>query len=174
VHSSLKRTDHRPWELPERPWRWRQSWLDLLFAHFPVPARTLEPLVPKEIEIEEFDGTSWVGVVPFRMEGVTPRSLPDLPRLSAFAELNLRLYVRVGRRPGIWFVSLDAANRLAVWAARRWFHLPYPWPLQRAEAEIEENQVAGPQGIDLSGAPTLLHFASCLDVVVWNVDRVHG
>ncbi len=125
MHPSLHRTDHRPWELPSAPWRWRQSWLDLLFAHWPVAASALRSLVPSGVVIDEFDGTSWVGVVPFRMEGVMRRGLPNLPWISAFPELNLRLYVRVGGKPGVWFISLDAANPLAVWAARRFFHLPY-------------------------------------------------
>jgi len=103
----------------------RQSWLDLLFAHWPVPASALRALVPPSIAIQEHGGTSWVGVVPFRMEGVMARGLPDVPGVSAFAELNLRLYVEVDGKPGVWFVSLDAANSLAVWAARRFFHLPY-------------------------------------------------
>lgn len=125
VHPALERTDHRPWALPSGPWRWRQSWCDLLFAHWPVPASALRALVPPGVSIQEFDGTSWVGVVPFRMEGVMLRPLPDLPWVSAFPELNLRLYVEVGGRPGVWFLSLDAANPMAVWAARRFFHLPY-------------------------------------------------
>ena len=53
------------------------------------------------------------------------RGLPDVPGVSAFPELNLRLYVHVDGKPGVWFVSLDAASRLAVWGARRFFHLPY-------------------------------------------------
>lgn len=81
--------------------------------------------MPRGLEIDTVDGTSWVGVVPFRMEGVTRRPWPALPGLSAFPELNLRLYVVRDDRPGVWFLSLDAANRVAVWAARRWFHLPY-------------------------------------------------
>src|SRR4051812_34274232 len=103
----------------------RQRWCDLLFAHWPVPAARLRALVPPRMEIQEHDGTSWVGVVPFRMEGVTLRPLPDLPGVSAFPELNLRLYVTLDGKPGVWFISLDAANRLAVWGARRFFHLPY-------------------------------------------------
>ncbi len=103
----------------------RQSWHDLLFAHWPVPARALRALVPPSLAIQEFDGTSWVGVVPFRMSGVMVRPLPDLPGVSAFPELNLRLYVERDGKPGVWFVSLDATNALAVWAARRFFDLPY-------------------------------------------------
>ena len=53
------------------------------------------------------------------------RPLPDLPWISAFPELNVRLYVEHAGKPGVWFLSLDATNRLAVWAARRFFHLPY-------------------------------------------------
>lgn len=75
--------------------------------------------------MQEFEGSSWVGLVPFRMQGVMRRPLPDLPWVSAFPECNLRLYVEHGGRPGVWFLSLDATNPIAVWAARRFFHLPY-------------------------------------------------
>lgn len=125
MHPALTQLDHRPWPLPAGRWTMRQNWLDLLFAHWPVPVRMLRHLVPPALEIEEFAGTSWVGVVPFRMTGVMRRPFPDLPGVSAFPELNLRLYVRCQDKPGVWFVSLDASNRLAVWAARRFFHLPY-------------------------------------------------
>jgi uncharacterized protein len=125
MHPSLSKTDHRPWRLPQREWGWRQSWVDLLFMHWPMPKEVLGPLVPPELTIQEFDGTSWVGVVPFRMEGVMRRPLPDIPGLSAFPELNVRLYVEAEGKPGVWFLSLDATNPLAVWAARRFFHLPY-------------------------------------------------
>jgi uncharacterized protein len=125
MHPSFDRVDHRPWPLPRSPWVWRQSWRDLLFAHWPVPASELRRFVPEALAIEEFEGTSWVGVVPFRMAGVSARWLPDVPGLSAFPELNLRLYVTHGGKPGVWFISLDASNALAVWTARRVFHLPY-------------------------------------------------
>jgi uncharacterized protein YqjF (DUF2071 family) len=125
MHPALTRIDHRPWELPSGHWTWRQSWCDLLFAHWPVPAAALRALVPPELKIQEYDGTSWLGVVPFRMEGVMRRPLPDLPWVSAFPELNVRLYVERDGKPGVWFLSLDATNPLAVWAARRFFHLPY-------------------------------------------------
>lgn len=125
MHFAFSRTDHRPWPLPKRAWTWRQSWKDLLFAHWPVPADVLAPLVPKGLEIQQFDGTSWVGIVPFHMTGVMRRPFPDLPWVSAFPELNVRLYVERDGKPGVWFLSLDASNPLAVWGARRWFHLPY-------------------------------------------------
>ena len=124
-HPSLSHTAHRPWPISGDPWTWRQSWCDLLFAHWPVPAAALRDLVPDRLEIQEFDGTSWVGVVPFRMEGVMRRPLPDLPYFSAFPELNLRLYVEADGKPGVWFLSLDARNLAAVFGARVLYNLPY-------------------------------------------------
>jgi uncharacterized protein YqjF (DUF2071 family) len=124
-HPALSRLDHRPWAIPERGWIWRQSWCDLLFAHWPIPSSVLRPLVPPSLELEEFDGSAWVAVVPFRMEGVMRRPLPDMPWVSAFPELNVRTYVTHEDKPGVWFLSLDASNALAVWAARRFFYLPY-------------------------------------------------
>ena len=127
MHPSLAQVNHRPWPVPEGRWNLRQEWLDLLFAHWPVDASLLRPLVPEGVEIEEHGGTSWLGVVPFRMTGVMFRGLPDMPWVSSFPELNVRLYVRHGGRSGVWFLSLDAPNPLAVLAARWRYGLPYHW-----------------------------------------------
>lgn len=116
---------HRPWPMPKSPWIMRQDWCDLLFAHWSVPAEVMRELIPRELELDLFEGGAWLGVVPFRMDNVRFRCLPKLPGLSAFPELNLRTYVRHGERPGVWFFSLDATNRAAVMAARSWFDLPY-------------------------------------------------
>jgi uncharacterized protein len=103
----------------------KQTWHDLLFAHWPLPQAALRPLVPAQLELDQFGGQCWVGVVPFRMSGVTGRAMPPLPALSRFPELNVRTYVTHGEKPGVYFFSLDAANLPAVWAARTFFHLPY-------------------------------------------------
>lgn len=154
MHPAFARTDHRPWPCPARWWAWRQSWRDLLFAHWPIPAATVRRLVPDGLAVDEFDGTSWIGVVPFRMAGVMRRPLPDLPWISAFPELNLRLYVERDGNPGVWFLSLDAGNPLAVWAARRWFYLPYFYAQMGVTGQAEQiryhSQRNGP-GLDPGG-----------------------
>jgi len=124
-HRALARIDHRPWPLPASPWIWRQRWVDLLFAHWRIPAAVARRFVSARVHVEEFDGSSWVGLVPFRMEDVMFRGLPGLLPLSRFPEMNLRLYVTHDGKPGVWFVSLDAASRLAVWGGRRFARLPY-------------------------------------------------
>jgi uncharacterized protein YqjF (DUF2071 family) len=121
----LADTTHRPWALPNRPWMLAMQWHDLLFMHWPVPPHLLRPSIPPSLSIDTFDGMAWLGVAPFHMTGVGPRGVPSLPWLSAFPELNVRTYVTTAGKPGVWFLSLDAANPVAVRLARLVFHLPY-------------------------------------------------
>lgn len=124
--------EHRPWPLPSIPWVMFQSWRDLLFAHWPLPAEAIRPLVPAPLALEEHGGSAWLCVTPFRITGLRARWLPAIPGVSEFPEMNLRTYVRHGGRPGIFFLSLDADSRLAVLAARVGFRLPY----RRAEMRV--------------------------------------
>jgi uncharacterized protein YqjF (DUF2071 family) len=103
----------------------QQSWLDLLFAHWPVAKRVVQERLPSGLVLDLWEGTAWVGVVPFRLEGLRPRHLPGVPTATNFLELNVRTYVRVADRPGVYFFSLDASSALAVAGARALYHLPY-------------------------------------------------
>ena len=123
--AGLGETAHRPWPIPARPWRMGQTWEDLLFAHWRVATRELRGLVPESLELETFDGSAWLGILPFRISALRLRGLLPLPGVSSFIELNVRTYVTAGGKPGIWFFSLDASSRLAVEVARRTYELPY-------------------------------------------------
>jgi len=124
-HPSLLFTDHRPWPLPAAPWRWRMAWRDLSFLHFRVRADAIQTRLPAGVTVQEFDGTAWVGVVPFYMAGVALGSLPSAPTVRHFPELNLRTYVERDGRPGVWFFSLDAASTAIVLGGRLSVGLPY-------------------------------------------------
>jgi uncharacterized protein YqjF (DUF2071 family) len=128
-NSILSNVGHRPWPLPETRWVMTQRWNDLLFAHWPLPAAALAPLLPAELAVDTFDGSAWVGIVPFWMDRIQIRGLPILPGANRFPELNLRTYVREAgsNQAGVYFFSLDAANPAAVALARMFFHLPYYW-----------------------------------------------
>lgn len=104
-----------------------QSWLDLLFAHWPVDPDVLRPLVPADLDLDldRRGGRAWIAVTPFEVAGLRLRGLPPVPYASRFPELNVRTYVTVDGRPGIFFVSLDAARLLAVTGARTLYRLPY-------------------------------------------------
>ena len=121
----VNETLHRPWPLPDGPWIMTQSWHDLLFAHWPVEIDLLREKIPPGLELDRFDNRAWLGIIPFHMTNVAPRGVPSIPFVSAFPELNVRTYVTLGGKPGIYFFSLDAGSTLAVAAARTLFHLPY-------------------------------------------------
>ena len=111
----------------------RMNWRDLLFVHWPVDPAVLRPLVPPQFEIDLFEETAWIGLVPFLMKDVRPRvcglPVPPIPILApgSFPECNVRTYVRHAERPGVWFMSLDASPLLSVLGARMIWHLNYCW-----------------------------------------------
>ena len=102
-----------------------QRWSDLLFAHWPVPVNAVRPLVPAALPIDLYQGAAWVSIAPFRVTDLRPRGLPAFPSVSAFPELNVRTYVTLEGKPGVWFFSLDAGSWLAVLGARTFYQLPY-------------------------------------------------
>jgi uncharacterized protein YqjF (DUF2071 family) len=234
--------------MPERRWLMGQSWIDLLFAHWRVDPVRLTRVIPPGLEPEIIDGSAWIGVTPFEVRALRLRLTLPAPLVSAFPELNVRAYVTVGGKPGIYFLSLDAGSRLAVAAARRAYRFPYfhahmsvrrgagaveysserdpssgpparfratyephgepfnavpdsldwklierycaytlddkdrtlraeihhrPWELYRAQAEIAENTMTAPFGIELEGEP-LLHLAPRQDVAIWPHEIASG
>ncbi len=135
----LHQTSHRPWPLPSRPWFMAQTWNELLFAHWAVPVEHLRPVVPAEIPIDTFDGSAWIGITPFDVTGFRLRGTPPTPGVSRFPECNVRTYTTIDGKPGIWFLSLDAASCLAVAGARRTYRLPYfraRMSIERANGDV--------------------------------------
>jgi uncharacterized protein YqjF (DUF2071 family) len=234
----LRERGHRPWRTPEQPWLQRQTWRDLLFAHWPLPPERVRAVVPDALPIDTFEGQAWIAVTPFEVTGLRLRGTFPVPALSRFAETNVRTYTTVDGRPGIYFFSLDAASALAVAAARATYRLPYfharisieragnevrytttrdggsaslrvdyrpvhppfrappgslahflieryclytvdgsrvhradihdaPWTLRSARADIAENTMTAPIGLELPVNPPLLQYAARQDVVIW-------
>lgn len=124
-HPAFASLEHRPWPIPARPWVMHQTWHDLLFAHWRLDPREVRALIAPGLELDLWEGRAWIGIVPFGMRGVRPRFLPGVPGHRAFPELNVRTYVTRDGKPGVHFLSLDAASSLAVHAARALYHLPY-------------------------------------------------
>jgi uncharacterized protein YqjF (DUF2071 family) len=138
---------------PAGPWLQRQTWSDLLFAHWRVPAEQLRRVMPPTLPLHLYeDGSAWLGITPFVLKGLRLRGTPPLPWVSHFSELNVRTYVEIGGKPGIYFLSLDAARRAAVIAARRTYRLPYFHARMRANvvgARVDYES----ERIDSSGPP---------------------
>src|SRR3954447_6687821 len=116
------------------------AWRTLTFLHWRYPVEHVQALLPDGLTVQPYDGSAWVGLVPFRIELRLPR-LRAPPWASRFPETNVRTYVTDS--PGgadIWFFSLDAARLGAVVAARSTYGLPYFWGAMQVEGQI---RVAG-------------------------------
>ncbi|HLV81815.1 MAG TPA: DUF2071 domain-containing protein [Chthonomonadaceae bacterium] len=132
-----------PTRLPSDRTVMYQRWAHLLFLHWAIPPETLQSLIPPGLDLDTFEGQAYVGLVPFTMMGVRPVGVPALPGLSAFHETNVRTYVhRMGRDPGVWFFSLDAANALAVRVARALWKLPYHFARMALEFSPKTGSIA--------------------------------
>jgi uncharacterized protein YqjF (DUF2071 family) len=150
---TLEELGHRPWPLPDARWLQGQTWCDLLFAHWRVPVEQLRRVVPPALPIHLYeDGSAWLGITPFVVRGLRLRGTPPVPWVSQFPELNVRTYVELDGKPGIYFLSLDAARRAAVIAARRTYRLPYFHARMRAE-KVGARVDYVSQRIDSSGPP---------------------
>lgn len=131
----LEEHEHRPWPLPQPPWIMGQTWEGLLFAHWRVPEHELRTVVHPDVPIDTFDGSAWIGVTPFTVTGLHLRGTPPPPLAGSFGEINVRTYATIGGRPGVYFLSLDAASTAAVHAAREAFRIPY----FRADVDAEQS-----------------------------------
>jgi uncharacterized protein YqjF (DUF2071 family) len=134
---------------PSRTVRGFQKWRSLLFMHWPVSVEKLRSIVPASLELDLYDGIAYVGVVPFVMEGVRPRWWPASMTFN-FLETNVRTYVYHNGQPGVFFISLEAASGLAVWAARQFWGLPYyraDMSLKREGEEVRYRSVRRGSGV---------------------------
>ena len=113
-----------------------QRWSDLTFLHWRVASAEVAPLLPAGVVPDEFDGSTWVGLIPFRLDRATMFGSPPVPYFGSFVELNVRLYgVDFWGRRGVVFRSLEASRLAAVLAARASFGLPYQWASTRMQRE---------------------------------------
>jgi uncharacterized protein YqjF (DUF2071 family) len=119
----------------------KQRWSRLLFLHWRVDPDLLRPLLPAGVHLDLHEGEAWLGVVPFLMERVRPVLLPAVPGLSWFLELNVRTYVHDDAGvPGVWFLSLDCNQPVAVELARNLFLLPYQHARMRCGGNLADTR----------------------------------
>lgn len=121
---ALGDASHRPWPLPAQPWSQAQTRSVVLFAHWPVDLGELAHHLPPELAVDTFAGEAWLGISCYRVGSLRVRGLPPLPGLTSFPQLEVRTYVTVEGRPGIWLFSLELASTLLVEAAKRAHRLP--------------------------------------------------
>ena len=104
-----------------------QKWCDLAYLHWRYDPEEIQRLIPKGLEVDTFDGSAWVGLIPFSMRDIGLPKLPAVPYFGSFPEINVRTYVKRNGVPGVWFFSLDINRLLPAVVARTTYLLPYCW-----------------------------------------------
>ncbi|MFK7772027.1 MAG: YqjF family protein [Saprospiraceae bacterium] len=125
IQEILNITKHRPWKIPNQNWQFYQEWNRAIFLHWQVDLNELKKLVPKEIEIDLFEGKPWVSLVAFTMEKIRPKYLPYFPPISNFDEINIRTYVKSKNKTGVYFLSIEGGKNLSCKVSKLISELPY-------------------------------------------------
>jgi uncharacterized protein len=140
------------------PWVMTQRWNDLLFLHYEISPEKLRELVPEALTLDTYLRRAWISITPFWMNHLRPPGVPSVPFVSQFSEANVRTYVTVNGKPGVYFFSLDASQLSAVWGGRIFYRLPY-WHAAmkvkgRGSAQIEyrSKRSHGPQPAEWRGS----------------------
>lgn len=114
-----------------------QRWLRLSSVHWRIDPREIETKLPESLSADTFDGSGWVGLIPFEMVGIAPGTWPAIPYFGTFPETNIRTYVIGPSGPGIWFHSLDISRLAPVIVARATYRLPYMWSRMKIEQSAD-------------------------------------
>ena len=117
----------------------RAHWRDLLLLTYAVPDDLALPLVPSGCDPDRWGGRCHVSLVALRMERVRIRGIA-VPGLTAYPQVNLRLYVRHAGRAAVYFVQELVPNRLLA-AAARWLY-GEPFRAGPIRARMEERNGA--------------------------------
>lgn len=131
--------DHRTWPLPGASWKFYQEWNDVLFLHWKVDPTALRQYIPKRLELDTFDGSAWVSLVAFTMENVRPRKLLAFPPISNFHEINIRTYIKFKEHAGVYFLSIEASNRVSSFLAKTLSGLPYRYSKMKRSNGLYES-----------------------------------
>lgn len=119
----------------------RMKWDDLTMLHWRYEPEEVQELLPEGLTVETFDGSAWVGLVPFQMRIDVPFA-PAMKSILHFPETNVRTYVTSkSNEPGVYFWSLEASSLPAVVTARTSYQVPYFWAdmtIDRTDAEGRE------------------------------------
>ncbi|WP_346882236.1 DUF2071 domain-containing protein [uncultured Algibacter sp.] len=142
IREILNITEHRPWKIPTESWKFYQEWNNAIFLHWQVELSELKKFVPKELEIDLFDGKPWVSVVAFTMEKIRPKNLPTFPPISNFDEINIRTYIKSNNKTGVYFLSIEGGKKLSCKIAKSMSELPYRFSeIKRTEHQYKSNNL---------------------------------
>ena len=136
----LKQTLHRQFEYPKHSWKFYQEWNEAIFLHWEVDQVLIKPLLPKNIELDSINGKTWVSLVAFNMNNIGVKSLPKVPHISDFYEINIRVYVIYNGKPSVYFLSMEGSKRSSCKVLKALSKFPYRYSkMKRDDSNYKSN-----------------------------------
>lgn len=151
-------------------WIIAQRWSHVLFLSFRCDHDLIRQKIPRELDVDTYEGSAWLSIVPFYMSHIRFPFTPALPFISLW-ELNLRTYVKYRGRPGIYFFTLDTDNWLGQKIAKHCFHLPYRLRTMKGRFDGNGYSFNLPGSFEMESEPGLILENEALDI--WLVERYH-
>ncbi len=103
-------------------------WEDLIMANYAVDPELLQPYLPKGVELDFFEGKTYVSLVGFMFRNTRLFGVP-IPLLGTFEEINLRFYVKRptenGFKRGVVFINETVPYPAVAWLANKLYKEHY-------------------------------------------------
>ena len=106
----------------------KAEWQNLIMANYAIEDACLLPYLPKGVELDYFEGKSYISLVGFLFKDSCIFNMP-IPSMGTFEEVNLRFYVRRkvrnDWRRGVVFVNETVPNKMVAWVANKLYKEHY-------------------------------------------------
>jgi uncharacterized protein YqjF (DUF2071 family) len=98
----------------------KAEWENLIMANYEVEPSVLEPYLPKGVELDYFEGKTYVSLVGFLFKDTRIFNVP-IPVMGTFEEVNLRFYVlrKIGNKVkrGVVFINETVPSKIVALVA---------------------------------------------------------
>ncbi|MBK9735248.1 MAG: DUF2071 domain-containing protein [Saprospiraceae bacterium] len=106
----------------------KAKWQNLIMANYEIEASVLLPYLPKGVELDYFEGKTYVSLVGFLFKDTSVFNIP-IPFMGTFEEVNLRFYVvrKVDNevRRGVVFINETVPSKIVAWVANKLYKEHY-------------------------------------------------
>ncbi len=106
----------------------KATWQNIIMANYAVPSFILQPYLPKGVNIDLFNNTTYVSLVGFMFKSSKIFNIP-IPRFGTFEEINLRFYVTRKEgdniKRGVVFINETIPNKAVAWIANKLYKEHY-------------------------------------------------
>ena len=147
----LNQHAHRSFAFPKRRWKFYQEWNKVIFLHWQVEQTLIAPFIPHAMELDILNGKSWISLVAFDMNHIGVRSLPKLPHISDFYEINIRTYIFCKGKPSVYFLSMEGSKRSSCNVLKAISKFPYqPSSMNRTDFSYQSNNSMAKNSFDIT------------------------